>query len=103
LDSNDARALRDAYCFLRDVEHRLQMEENLQTHTIPAGKPAQERLARLMGSANLREFESVRRTHTEKVRSIFDALFKSEKAPANSCGNPAVDAGAEEQWKQLLA
>ena len=46
-----SRSLRDAYCFLRDVEHRLQMENDRQTHTIPADKPAQERLARLMGFA----------------------------------------------------
>ena len=49
LSVEEARRLREAYCFLRDVEHRLQMEENLQTHTIPANRPAQERLARLMG------------------------------------------------------
>ena len=30
-----AKKLADAYRFLRDVEHRLQMENNLQTHTIP--------------------------------------------------------------------
>jgi glutamate-ammonia-ligase adenylyltransferase len=103
LGDDDARALRAAYCFLRDVEHRLQMEENLQTHTIPANKPAQERLARLMGLATLDEFESVRRTHTEKVRGIFDAMLKSEDDPAVTATFPREFAGAEEHWKQLLA
>ncbi len=32
----------EAYDFLRDVEHRLQMEDNLQTHTIPEARPARE-------------------------------------------------------------
>ena len=45
--------LAEAYCFLRNVEHRLQMEDNLQTHTIPADRPALDRLARLMGFASL--------------------------------------------------
>ena len=35
LEPADAKALADAYPFLRDVEHRLQMDENRQTHTIP--------------------------------------------------------------------
>ena len=50
--------LAEAYCFLRDVEHRLQMEDNLQTHTIPADRRAQERLARLMGFATLERVRS---------------------------------------------
>src|SRR5262249_13663966 len=35
LDAAESARLKDAYCFLRDVEHRLQMENNQQTHTIP--------------------------------------------------------------------
>ena len=49
LSEEESRQLAAAYGFLRDVEHRLQMEDNLQTHTIPAERRAQERLARLMG------------------------------------------------------
>src|SRR5206468_2021186 len=49
LPAEDSRSLAQAYAFLRDVEHRLQMEENLQTHTIPASRHAQERLARSKG------------------------------------------------------
>src|SRR5208283_4074324 len=39
LSDEEARQLDAAYRFLRDVEHRLQMEENRQTHTIPADRP----------------------------------------------------------------
>ena len=48
LPDADASQLADAYCFLRDVEHRLQMDDNLQTHTIPTERNARERLAALM-------------------------------------------------------
>lgn len=103
LGADDAAGLRSAYCFLRDVEHRLQMEENLQTHTIPSAKTAQERLARLMGLATLAEFELARRTHTEMVRGTFDALLKSEKPPAPAAAAfPSEFAGAEDEWKRLL-
>src|SRR5207237_6635940 len=33
LTKEDSRRLREAYCFLRDVEHRVQMEDNRQTHS----------------------------------------------------------------------
>ncbi len=49
LPDAEARKLADAYCFLRDLEHRLQMDNNLQTHTIPTERKARERLAALMG------------------------------------------------------
>ena len=57
LAEEEAQQLDAAYRFLRDVEHRLQMEENQQTHTIPEDRPARLRLARLMGFKSLEEFE----------------------------------------------
>jgi glutamate-ammonia-ligase adenylyltransferase len=103
LTAQDSRQLQDAYCFLRDVEHRLQMENDLQTHTIPDDKGAQARLARLSGFATLRAFESARRTHMRQVRKAFIKVLKADK------GEAAVDAlypgsfeGAESDWKQLL-
>ena len=99
----EARALRDAYCFLRDVEHRLQMEENLQTHTIPANRAARERLARLMGFADAVKFETARREHTGIVRAAFDKLFKSDKAAAPEETLPGDFTAAEAEWQRLLA
>ena len=103
LSGGEAESLRGAYCFLRDVEHRLQMEENLQTQTIPAGRPARERLARLMGCETVTQFDASRRAHTGEVRRIFDRHLKSEKIPAPAESFPREFAGAEEPWKKLLA
>jgi glutamate-ammonia-ligase adenylyltransferase len=100
---DETRVLREAYCFLRDVEHRLQMEENLQTHTIPTGLAARERLAKLMRFNTAKEFEATRRNHTEKVRDIFDKLFKSDKAANAPQFFPSDFGNAEEKWKQILA
>ena len=36
LSSDDARFLEESYVFLRDIEHKLQMVHELQTHTLPA-------------------------------------------------------------------
>ena len=103
LCGEDARVLREAYCFLRNVEHRLQMEENLQTHTIPTNRPARERIAKLMSFKNAAEFETARRMHTDRVRTVFDKLFKSEKALAPVETLPREFAGAEAEWEKLLA
>ncbi len=103
LSGEDARSLRDAYCFLRDVEHRLQMEENLQTHTIPTSRESRDRLAKLMKLADASQFETARRTYTSSVRDIFDKLFKSEKSQRPAEKVPAEFAGAEAEWSELLA
>jgi glutamate-ammonia-ligase adenylyltransferase len=103
LPGDESRSLREAYCFLRDVEHRLQMEENLQTHTIPANRAARERLAKLMNFKNAAEFEAARRDHTERVRAIFDKLFKSAEASAPVETLPSEFTGAEGEWEKLLA
>jgi glutamate-ammonia-ligase adenylyltransferase len=104
LPETDAQALTAAYLFLRDVEHRLQMDENRQTHTIPTGKPAQERLARLMGCAKLKEFEALRRRHTDAVRTVYDRLLRPGGKEAPVPGTlPTEFAGAEAEWKRLLA
>ncbi|MGN6642587.1 MAG: hypothetical protein ACTHKU_06250, partial [Verrucomicrobiota bacterium] len=89
------------YCFLRDVEHRLQMEENLQTHTIPSHKPAQERLAKLMGFDSAKAFEKARREHSQNVSRVFNRLFRTEKTIAKT-PFPQAFSGAESEWKTIL-
>ena len=101
LPEADARKLADAYCFLRDVEHRLQMENNLQTHTIPAEPEARERLAALMGFDSLRAFERALRAHTQHVRETFDALLKIEQ-PRSTRLLPREFAGCETEWRKIL-
>ena len=101
LDGADAQRLEAAYRFLRDVEHRLQMEDNLQTHTIPAEPAAQLRLARLMGFATREQFEARRREHTRNVRRVYDSLLQTE-APGPAESFPARFEGAEAEWTRLL-
>ncbi|HVV73731.1 MAG TPA: hypothetical protein VHI52_19860, partial [Verrucomicrobiae bacterium] len=103
LPSDAAKVLSDAYAFLRDVEHRLQMEENRQTHSIPAEREFQERLARLMGFANLKDFEAAKRRHMSSVRQLFDSVLRSE-VPAGPAGFafPRQFEGKEAEWKETL-
>jgi glutamate-ammonia-ligase adenylyltransferase len=106
LTAAEFRSLAAAYRFLREVEHRLQMENNLQTHTIPVARHARERLARLMGCSTEQQFEDARREHTGAVRRIFHRLLKADVPESERTAAlpfPQQFQGAEAQWKRFLA
>lgn len=98
----EARTLDSAYRFFRDVEHRLQMEDNLQTHTLPDNRVARERMAKLMGFAKGQEFESARRRHSSRVRRIFEKTLKAESSSFGEQKYPEEFQGAATEWKTLL-
>jgi len=102
MEREDAVALADVYQFLRKVEHRLQMENHQQTHTIPDEPEALTRLAKLMGCRTRDEFERLLSKNTSRVRAIYERLLKTEKAPEHEL-LPARIEGAEEEWQALLA
>ena len=70
--------LTDAYCFLRILEHRLQMEHGLQTHIVPESEAARELIARRMGFMSTHgtvEFADAVKLHSSNVRQAYDRLF----------------------------
>ncbi len=77
----DATALADAYVFLRTVEHRLQLQEDQQVHTVPDRATPGDRLARVLGyrdrpsTTGLAQFEADLRRHQATVRGIHERLF----------------------------
>jgi len=103
LTTEEARLLAHAYRFLRDLEHRLQMEDNRQTHTIPADRPARERLARLMGFATLKAFESAHQLHTRDVRRLFERILQAE-VPGGEAASflPREFNDGDAEWKSIL-
>jgi [glutamine synthetase] adenylyltransferase / [glutamine synthetase]-adenylyl-L-tyrosine phosphorylase len=101
LAADDALDLERAYVFLRDVEHRLQMDANRQTHTIPADRHARERLARLMGFATLADFEAARRARTRETRRIYDGILAGEE-PDDAGLPPGGMDDALPQWTKVL-
>lgn len=78
--------LSDAYSFLRKLEHRLQMEHGLQTHTVPSAERSRLLVARRMdfaGEKALAKFDRALAFHTGNVRRVFDRVFQ-ENAPVSS-------------------
>ena len=67
--------LSEAYSFLRMLEHRLQMEHGLQTHTVPESDEAQSLVARRMGFTSNDDFLGALKTHTTNVRNTYERLF----------------------------
>ena len=77
LPKDDARLLADAYRFLRTVEHRLQIEREAQTHTIPNNPEAVARLAASLGFASPAAFQTELDRYTREVRAIFDRTLRN--------------------------
>jgi len=71
--------LSEAYTFLRTLEHRLQMEHGLQTHTVPENDPSL--LGRRMGFHDSKDFLVALKMHTAHVRRTYDRLFAEIEKP----------------------
>ncbi|MEJ7616461.1 MAG: hypothetical protein WKF30_05710 [Pyrinomonadaceae bacterium] len=74
--------LSEAYAFLRKLEHRLQMDQGLQTHALPDELRRRALIARRMhfsGSAALMAFDRALEAHTESVHATFGRVFGEVK------------------------
>ena len=85
LSPDDAQVLREAYVFLRCVEHRMQLAGNRQVYRLPAKEEDLKRLGGTMGfrgrdaDARLLDAYDVR---ARRVRAIFDRVLGPESAAA---------------------
>ncbi len=71
LPRTEIAALDSAYRFLRRVEHRLQIEAEQQTHTIPEGPEELQRLGRSLGFNSAADFTATLQGQMRNVRAIF--------------------------------
>ena len=71
-----------AYRLLRQIEHRLQIEAEQQTHTVPHATAALERLARGLDFTSIEEFNADLNQTMRKVRSVFDRVITTAPADA---------------------
>ncbi|MEL7183488.1 MAG: glutamine-synthetase adenylyltransferase, partial [Pseudomonadota bacterium] len=93
----EAQILADAYRKLRVVEHRLQMVQDAQTHTIPKDADGLRRLACFLGQGDPDAMVADLRATFEGVERIVDPAFQPN-APARPTETlPGADALAE-RW-----
>ncbi|MEM9631387.1 MAG: bifunctional [glutamine synthetase] adenylyltransferase/[glutamine synthetase]-adenylyl-L-tyrosine phosphorylase [Pseudomonadota bacterium] len=79
--------MREAYWFLRDVEHRIQMLNDEQTQLLPKDDEGLMRIAALMGFESLTSFETEFLGHLRKVQHHYAELFEDEPALSSELGN----------------
>jgi len=88
LSGHDFQRLASAYEFLRRVEHRLQLRDGLQRHTLPEGLAALNRLARRCGvdpAGGLSAGQELQRRiahHFADVRGIYERTLQPRLAQA---------------------
>ncbi len=85
LSARDYARLNRAYQFLRALEHRLQLEHDRQTHTLPQDPDARETLARKAGVTNLIE-QTERRLR--EVTGIYDRVIHGHGPALQQTGEP---------------
>lgn len=84
IPAEEATALANSYRFLRGVEHRLQMLDDAQTHSIPTQAPARLALAKLCGEPDWRTLERRLKGITAPVARAFDRLIADAKGQAKA-------------------
>src|SRR4051794_10879458 len=82
IEEAERSELSDAYGFLRCLEHRLQMEHGLQTHTVPEVEEAQALIGRRLGFSTVEQFAGTLKTHSTHVRNTYNRLFAEVEEPA---------------------
>jgi glutamate-ammonia-ligase adenylyltransferase len=79
----EARAdLTASYCFLRTVEHRLQMVNDEQTHTLPSERDEFDRFARFLGYPDRDAFADAFIARLRSVQQHYAKLFEGAPTAA---------------------
>ncbi len=88
LATTECSRLTDAYKFLRNLEHRLQFEDDRQTHALPSNPADLERIARRMPGFQQRPRFPVKASaqllhtlnqHLENVQGIYESIVHAQR------------------------
>ncbi|MCK5825533.1 MAG: bifunctional [glutamate--ammonia ligase]-adenylyl-L-tyrosine phosphorylase/[glutamate--ammonia-ligase] adenylyltransferase [Desulfuromusa sp.] len=77
ISADDQQSLSRAYQFLRMVEHRIQVVQEQQTHSLPRDQSSLDLLARRCGFSCYEDFYLTLEEHRQQVNHIFNDLFHS--------------------------
>jgi len=99
--------LRDGYIFLRQLENKIQMLADEQSHTSPEYSVSQNRIAETMGYSDWQAVHDQLAIHRLNINAHFTELFKQEaESPSepligDTRGDEASEAAQIEQMKSL--
>ena len=95
-----AQALRAAYVFLRQVEHRIQYLDDQQTHVLPTDDGDLAWIAQTLGLQSTSAFLTQLDAHRELVAHEFDALLGGPQPQCSHCNanGKATGPTAQPSW-----
>jgi [glutamine synthetase] adenylyltransferase / [glutamine synthetase]-adenylyl-L-tyrosine phosphorylase len=102
LSRERAGRLADAYLFLRDLEHKLQIVAGRQTHTLPAEEPTMRALAARMGFGKQSGAAARMLERLGAHRAMVAAQFREMLAGGEEESAAHVSAEAEAAWSAAL-
>jgi glutamate-ammonia-ligase adenylyltransferase len=82
LEHQSVSELIGGYTFLRQLEHRLQIVGDQQTHSIPPGEAARDHLAKLMSLKTWHELEVELDEHRTRIRNLYSSALKAPPGQA---------------------
>ena len=101
LDERSADELTEAYEFLRQLEHRLQMINDEQTQTMPSNDADMARLVGFMGFEEAGSFRDTLFHHLRRVAHHYQVLFESADQDETGVWGFSADAPSDEMSRIL--
>lgn len=101
LSPHEYSQLASAYQFLRHIEHRLQLEDDLQTHSLPRDPADLTVLARKLPGANFGETITAERLmdqlheHLAEVEEVYDRVIHAQQPMYYTLAPAAVEPAGE--------
>jgi glutamate-ammonia-ligase adenylyltransferase len=87
IDEQTRDRLTQSYWYLRDVEHRIQMVRDEQTHNLPDTEAELKRISFMMGYADNKAFAAALEDVLRLVEAKYSALFEQEEKLSDDSGN----------------
>lgn len=87
IDARTAEELTECYWFLRDVEHRIQMVHDEQTHVLPETEAELKRIAFMLGFIDTTAFSTALDSVLKTVERRYARLFEKEEGLSSATGN----------------
>ncbi len=103
VEDADAAALASAYRFLRCVEHRLQIQDEAQTHLLPQSSEQLAVLASSLGFKSAADFCAELDAHRERVRELFERFIHTEPCTRDAPRNLAAFSDPDQARRQFEA
>ena len=105
VDAETIQKLREAYCFLRLLENRIQMYNDQQTHDLPDNPEQQSRITATMNFSDWNALLAQLQQHRDRVNFYFSELFKQEVAsvPETDLDDGFADAIDESRQWEFIA